>query len=66
MNNTSLRLAINALPKDLRQEVADFVEFITRKNKARLKPKLKAREFGLLKGQIKLAPDFDEPLEYFK
>jgi hypothetical protein len=50
MTNTSLKLAINTLPKDLRQELADFVEFITRKNKARLKPRLKAREFGLLKG----------------
>lgn len=48
---------------NLRQEVADFVEFLKTKN--RNKPKLKSREFGYAKGKIKLADDFDEPLEIF-
>jgi len=64
MTNTTLKLEINSLPKELRAEVADFVEFLKTKSKA--KPKLKAREFGFAKGKITLAPDFDEPLDEFK
>ena len=63
MTNTTLNLEINSLPKELRDEVADFVEFL--KNKSKPKPKLKAREFGFAKGKIFLSPDFDEPLEDF-
>jgi hypothetical protein len=64
MTNTSLKLEINSLPKDLRAEVADFVAFL--KKKAKTKPKLKTREFGFAKCKIKLAADFDEPLVEFK
>jgi flagellar biosynthesis regulator FlaF len=64
MTNTSLKLEINSLPKELRAEVADFVEFL--KKKSRTKTKLKSREFGFAKGKIKLSEDFDEPLDEFK
>ncbi len=64
MTNTSLKIEINSLPQNLRQEVADFVAFL--KNKASLKSKLKAREFGFAKGKIILSPDFDEPLDIFE
>jgi flagellar biosynthesis regulator FlaF len=64
MTNTSLKLEINSLPKELRAEVADFVEFL--KKKSRTKSKLKSREFGFAKGKIKLSVDFDEPLDEFK
>lgn len=64
MTDTTLKLEINSLPKELRAEVADFVEFL--KTKSKSKPKLKAREFGFAKGKIKLSPDFDEPLDEFK
>ena len=64
MTNTSLKLEINSLSQDLRAEVADFVEFLKKKSKAR--SKLKMREFGFAKGKIKLSADFDEPLDEFK
>ena len=64
MTNTSLKMEINSLPKALRDEVSDFVEFLKKKNKT--KSKLKKREFGCLKGKIKLSKNFDEPLEDFK
>jgi hypothetical protein len=64
MTNTSLKLEINSLPKELRAEVADFVEFL--KTKSRTKSKLKSREFGFAKGKIELSEDFDEPLDEFK
>lgn len=60
MTTASLQIAINSLPKDLKQEVYDFVSFL--KNKAKAKSKLKARKFGFAKGKIKLSADFDEPL----
>jgi hypothetical protein len=63
MTNTTLKLEINSLPKELRAEVADFVEFL--KSKSKSKPKLKVREFGFAKGHITLSPDFDEPLNEF-
>ena len=66
MTDYILRLEINSLPKELRAEVADFVEFLKLKNKIKPNPMLKAREFGFAKGQIKLSSDFDEPLEDFK
>jgi len=60
MTNTSLKIEINSLPKELRQEVADFVEFL--KNKSRTKSNLRMREFGYAQGKIKLSADFDEPI----
>lgn len=64
MTDTILKLEINSLPKEMRKEIADFVEFLKKKSKS--KPQLKVREFGFAKGKIKLSPDFDEPLEDFK
>jgi len=64
MTNSSLKAEINSLPKELRQEVADFIEFLKKKTKAQ--STLKSREFGYAKGKIKLSADFDEPLEEFK
>ncbi|RZL30999.1 MAG: DUF2281 domain-containing protein [Pedobacter sp.] len=63
MTTTNLQIEINSLPMNLRQEVADFVEFLKSKNKNTSKPK--SREFGFAKGKIKLSDDFDEPLEMF-
>lgn len=67
MTNTTLKMEIDALPKSLRDEVADFVAFLKMKNKT--KTSLKRREFGYAKGKITLSKDFDEPLEllnYYK
>ena len=64
MTNTALKIEINTLPKNLRQEVADFVAFL--KSKSKVKSQLKEREFGYFKGKIKLSTDFDEPLDEFK
>jgi len=64
--STDLQLytQISSLPADLKQEVSDFVEFL--KQKAKAKRKLEGRKPGTAKGLIKMAPDFDEPLEDFK
>jgi hypothetical protein len=64
MTDTILKLEINSLPKEMRKEVADFVEFL--KKKAKSKPQLKVREFGFATSKIKLSADVDESLEDFK
>jgi hypothetical protein len=63
MTNPSLKIEIESLPISLRKEVADFVAFLKMKNKK--KNKIKFREFGYAKDKIKLAKDFDEPLDVF-
>lgn len=63
MTNTSLKIEINSMPKALREEVSDFVQFLKLKHKT--KSKLKAREFGFAKGKITLSADFDKPLKDF-
>ena len=64
MTTGTLNFDINSLPKSLRKEVADFIEYLKQKNTVNDKPK--KREFGFAKGKIKLTNDFDEPLEEFK
>lgn len=65
MKYLSLIRQINSLPESLRQEVFDFVAFL--KTKGHRNPREnKPREFGLLKGKIKMSDDFDEPLNDFK
>ena len=64
MNNVSLYNKINSLPENLKKEVLDFVEFL--QTKTRKSPSKKPRAFGSLKGKIKLAEDFDAPMDDFK
>ncbi len=64
MTKTPLKSEIDSLPLEMRNQVADFVEFL--KQKSNSKTRLKARQFGFAKGKIKLADDFDEPLREFR
>lgn len=58
---------IKALPPDLKQEVASYVDYVWEK-RAGLKPYATGaqRSFGLLKGRMWMSPDFDEPLDDLK
>ena len=64
MNNNSIILEFKSLPDELKQQVADFIHFLSYKKKE--KKSIKKPKFGCAKGQIILAPDFDAPLEDFK
>ena len=64
MTQFALQTEINSLPAHLKNEVEDFVAFLKSKN--RITFNLKEREFGFAKGKIKLAKDFDAPLDEFK
>jgi hypothetical protein len=56
------------LPDIYKQEANDFIEFLLSKtNQIEIKNRpLKRNAYGSLKGKIKMADDFDEPLEEFK
>ena len=54
---------IKALPPELRQEVEDFVAFLRAKKKN--VTGFTEREFGYAKGKVRLADDFDAPLNVF-
>lgn len=64
MNYSSLLLEFQSLPDELKQQVADFIHFLNQKREKNPKPK--KRKAGLAKGKIKMAADFDAPLEDFK
>lgn len=64
MSSSELYIKINHLPAELKSEVNDFVDFLITKKK--VNRKLKKPVFGCAKGKIKIAPDFDEPLDIFK
>lgn len=64
MNHLQLYSKLSSLPPDLKAEVNDFIDFLLSKKEKKL-PKKKPK-FGCVKGQIKMAPDFDAPLDDFK
>jgi Protein of unknown function (DUF2281) len=63
METSTLTKELESLPYDLRQEVMDFVAFL--KYKQKKQSPLKEREFGFAKDRVKIAVDFDAPLEEF-
>lgn len=63
MNDIELYTKLMGLPKDLKKEANDFVEFL--KTKISDKEAPKKRKAGLAKGLIEMSDDFDEPLEDF-
>lgn len=63
------------LPEHLKQQVLDYIEFLLSREAKAKEPQKESKEtpshkfkpgFGGAKGMIKLAPDWDEPLEDFK
>jgi predicted CopG family antitoxin len=63
MNSLSIYTKLESLPKDLKQEVSDFIDFLVQKKSGK-KRKI-TPIFGSAKGKIKMAPDFDAPLDDF-
>ena len=57
---------IKMIPAAYQQEVEDFIDFILEKKGNLKSPQNKGRKLGLLKGKMKMSPDFDEPLDDFK
>ncbi|HNA34618.1 MAG TPA: DUF2281 domain-containing protein [Flavobacteriales bacterium] len=63
-------IQLSSLPEDVRRQVLDFIDFLmlrpdrTRKEPAKQNGKKPIS--GLLKGKIRIADDFDAPLDDFK
>lgn len=60
-------IQLSSLPEDVRKQVMDFIEFLM--NRKQEKPKESApkkRPIGMFKGKIRMADDFDAPLDDFK
>ena len=64
MTTSSIYTKLETMPKDLQQQVADFVDFLL--SKSSLKKEKVIPQFGCAKGQIRMSPDFDAPLDDFK
>jgi len=65
MRNTQLIEKVKKIPPAYQQEVEDFIDFILEK-RATKNNLAGERKLGLLKGKLKMSPDFDEPLDDFK
>ncbi len=66
MNSSTILTKYNSLPDDLKKQAEEFIDALVKKMSTRpTVGKIKKRKAGLLKGQVQMAPDFDEPLEDF-
>lgn len=65
MDTSVIYNQFSTLPDNLKQEVADFIAFLSEKTKTKHKVR-KERKFCAAKGMFIMSPDFDEPLEDFK
>lgn len=64
MISAQLRHKLNQVPPEFEKEIEDFIDGLLHSPPAnRPTPE---RQFGLLKGKLTMAPDFDDPLDDFK
>ena len=61
MSSPEIYSKLEALPTNLRQEVADFIDFLAQKSTFKKKPVVP--QFGSAKGKIKMSADFDAPID---
>lgn len=64
MSTLNIYTKLESLPANLKQEVSDFIDFLIQKSE--MQKKENHPQFGSAKGKIKMAPDFDAPLDDFK
>ena len=64
VDNTILFKKITSLPADLKKQVEDFVDALSKKHTTASQKK--GPKFGSAKGMFVMHPSFDEPLDDFK
>ncbi|MEO0471018.1 MAG: DUF2281 domain-containing protein [Bacteroidota bacterium] len=64
MSDQAILRKMNTLPDVLKQQIVDFIDFISQKYQA--KQEKTVPEYGSLKGTFLMSDDFDEPLDMFK
>lgn len=65
MSTADLFVKIESLPTELRKEVESFIDALLKRRKKKDPPR-KPIPFGKFKGRIRMADDFDAPLDDFK
>lgn len=65
MSTADLFVKINSLPSDMRKEVEMFIDALLKRGR-RTEPQRKHIPFGKFKGKIRMADDFDAPLDDLK
>lgn len=65
MSSADLFVKIESLPSDLRKEVEAFIDSLL-KGRRKEEPQRKHIPFGKFKGKIRMAIDFDAPLDDLK
>ena len=65
MDNLVLYNKLASVPDNLKNQVGDFIDFLTSKNRKE-KTNLGKPKFGSGKGMFIIKPNFNEPLEDFK
>jgi hypothetical protein len=66
MTDLSLYKKINALPKPMKKEILDYLDFLVLKKYQKNILSINHPKAGCMKGIFILSPDFDEPLDDFK
>ena len=67
MSDQQIMIKMEQLPSEMKQEVADFIDYLLhKKGKVRQEPPRRRPVFGSGKGLFKMADDFDAPLEDFE
>lgn len=64
MTELSIHTKLDKLPKNLKKEVSDFIDFLTKKS-SKKREKI-THEFGSARDKIKILPGFDDPIDDFK
>jgi hypothetical protein len=65
LSDQAILKKIHSLPENLRGEILDFIDFVSKKHR-KSNSKRVIPQYGSLKGTFKMSEDFDEPLEMFK
>ncbi|HRD52763.1 MAG TPA: DUF2281 domain-containing protein [Flavobacteriales bacterium] len=65
MSSADLFIKIESLPSGLRKEVEAFIDGLLKRKRTE-EPKRKPIPFGKFKGKIRIADDFDAPLDDMK
>lgn len=68
MSSADHYIQLSSLPEEVRRQVLDFIEFLMQRerNQQSKEPEKPKPISGLLKGKVKIADDFDAPLNDFK
>lgn len=65
MSSADLFVKIESLPSELKKEVEAFIDGLL-KRKPKMEPLRKVIPFGKFKGKVRMADDFDAPLDDLK